>query len=492
MTLVAQVLWGALFSVPFGFSFHALRLSTLVLGLIGILATYGLLREARASRKTAFIGAVVIATNPIYTDLSNTFMTDVPFFAFALLSIYLYARGLRTGSRTEIATGTVIACIATLTRQVGIMLPMAFAVACIVKNGFRLRMIALALVPVILILGILFGYQKWLTASHNMPLYYGIQKESIPYLFHSGGWQITVAVADFAKKASAYLGLFLLPWLLLTLPWKSEGESAKKYLLGWIPSIAFFLLLMGNLAYSHDWMPLKTERGNILMDFRLGPVPLFDVWLLQIPYIENAPKWIWQIVTLAGVAGAALLFRHVLVSLSHVFRRTKAEAFSPRWLTVLLLATCVLYAMPVLLISKTGYFDRYFLPLMPLMMPLALLTGSVKTSRVSMVLALVILAVFAGFSVAGTHDYFAWNRARWKAYLNLIQVDKIPSRKVNGGYECNGWFSYQEREDWQEFIDDTYVITLGPVGGYQVIRQYPVRSWLPYGQEEILVLRRIE
>src|SRR5690242_11795839 len=46
--LLAQVAWGALFTLPLGFSFTALRVSTLVLGLAGVLATYGLLREARA------------------------------------------------------------------------------------------------------------------------------------------------------------------------------------------------------------------------------------------------------------------------------------------------------------------------------------------------------------------------------------------------------------------------------------------------------------
>jgi hypothetical protein len=35
---IAQIAWGALFCLPFGFSFTALRLSTLVLGWVGVLA----------------------------------------------------------------------------------------------------------------------------------------------------------------------------------------------------------------------------------------------------------------------------------------------------------------------------------------------------------------------------------------------------------------------------------------------------------------------
>src|ERR1700693_3756701 len=40
-----QTAWGALFCLPFGFSFSALRISTIVLALIGLLAFRALARE---------------------------------------------------------------------------------------------------------------------------------------------------------------------------------------------------------------------------------------------------------------------------------------------------------------------------------------------------------------------------------------------------------------------------------------------------------------
>src|SRR5262245_49747022 len=43
--LLSQAIFGTLFCLHFGFSFTCLRLSTLLLGLIGILVTYALLRE---------------------------------------------------------------------------------------------------------------------------------------------------------------------------------------------------------------------------------------------------------------------------------------------------------------------------------------------------------------------------------------------------------------------------------------------------------------
>src|SRR5512133_1644077 len=66
MPLIAQVLWGALFCLPFGFSFLALRVSTIVLGLIGILAIYQLFEEMKAKRAIALFGTAVVAANPLY------------------------------------------------------------------------------------------------------------------------------------------------------------------------------------------------------------------------------------------------------------------------------------------------------------------------------------------------------------------------------------------------------------------------------------------
>ncbi len=77
--LFPQAYWGALFCLPFGFSFTALRVSTLVLGLVGILATYGIVRQLGAGARFALLAAALVAGNPLYFALANTFMTDVPF-----------------------------------------------------------------------------------------------------------------------------------------------------------------------------------------------------------------------------------------------------------------------------------------------------------------------------------------------------------------------------------------------------------------------------
>ena len=87
-----QVYWGALFCLPFGFSFTALRVSTLTLGMFGVTTLYLLIRELGGDRRTAMLGALVLAVNPLYFGLSNSFMTDVPFLSLVMIALYFLVR----------------------------------------------------------------------------------------------------------------------------------------------------------------------------------------------------------------------------------------------------------------------------------------------------------------------------------------------------------------------------------------------------------------
>jgi hypothetical protein len=113
--------------------------------------------------------------------------------------------------------------------------------------------------------------------------------------------------------------------------------------------------------------------------------------------------------------------------------------------------------------------------------------------------ALVILLFFAFFSVATTRDYFSWNRARWTALHDLMAEENVSATRIDGGFEFNGLYLYRpesHREDpsksWWWVTDDEYLVALGEVPGYTVVRKYPFTRLLPPEENNIFVLHREE
>ena len=94
----AQILWGALFCLPFGFSFSALRVSTVMLTWLGALALYGTLRELGRARTDSLIAALVLVANPVFFLLTFSFMTDVPFVSVSNIAFFSLCAHSRKGS----------------------------------------------------------------------------------------------------------------------------------------------------------------------------------------------------------------------------------------------------------------------------------------------------------------------------------------------------------------------------------------------------------
>ena len=82
-TLIAQAYWGALFCDLFGYSYPVLRVSTLVLCLLGAWAAAHCARACGLPYGAALLSGGIFIANPFVLNLSYTFMTDVPFLALS-------------------------------------------------------------------------------------------------------------------------------------------------------------------------------------------------------------------------------------------------------------------------------------------------------------------------------------------------------------------------------------------------------------------------
>ena len=479
--LFFQAFWGALFCLPFGFSFTALRFSTLTLGLIGAIGTYLLLREVNANQKISLLGALLLVVNPLYFGLANSFMTDVPFLALSILSFYFLIRGLKRESIGEIILGLCLVYINILIRQYAIVILLSFALAYSFKKRFKLKFLFAS--SLIFSSGILLHrfYQNWLYYTSRTPVIAENVLSIRKFYFRH----------DILAISLIYIGCFIFPIIAIFFVKKLKEISRQQKTITILIMSSFFVVVMGRLIWpTRRTMPFI---GNVLRYFGLGPLTLRDTYLLKVnlPSYSLGLKVFWLIITAMGVLGAVLLLYYLCLAIIQTFSE------SEKWLKVLILSTILIY---LFLFGVKYPFDRYFLFLLPLFMVLLVISNNYINEQYIgkkiTAFALTMIFIWGGFTMAATHDYLAWNRTRWQALNDLMEQGVTPEY-IDGGYEFNGWYlndiKYKQQRGksyWWVNRDD-YIISSGLLEGYQEVKRYPFTRWLLLKQDNIFVLHKI-
>jgi hypothetical protein len=517
--LISQAVWGALFCLPFGFSFTALRLSTLVLSLVGLVSCYVLIRRLQDSRALAILCTLLLAFNPLYFALSNTFMTDVPFTTMATLSAMFFIHYFETESAATLVIATALSIAATLCRQLGLAMPFAFTAIFLLKHGFDRKRLLPALLPSILTVTALVGFNYWLKLTGRLPGDHDLKTDDLKRVL-SKPLTIPLFVAHRSWNALMYLGCFLLPLLLVLRSSRGRKRAAK-------PVVIALVLFAGLTLMRFILMPaLMPVHNNVLDPRGIGPLTLKDTQLLNLPHVAPLSTTFWGVVTILSLLGAWLLVARGSSILSDFFSpdaaaggsipqpetQPKRPVFWQRRLahwrdsgevperlertvaTYFFLCTAA-YLAPLMV---GGFFDRYLLPTMVFLA--AFLAVTMKPAqgagrRWAWVVCAVLMAGFAWYAVAGTRDYFTWNRARWMALAHLRAANVQPG-SIDGGFEFNGWELYEPhykvsdgKSNWW-VKDDKYLLSFGEMPGYVIYMEYDYSRWLPPSKGKILVLRR--
>lgn len=489
--LISQAYWGALFCLPFGFSFTALRVSTLVLGLVGVWATFGILRELGARSRIALFAAALVAGNPLYFALANTFMTDVPFFAVSAASLFFLVRWTFHLNTRDVLLGLLLSMLAILIRQAGIVILLAFAIAYVVKRGPRFRTIAVAIIPLLIGALLHFGFQAWLHQSGRTPAV----GEPPLLATVAGNLNLAFRIPLRLFVFFAYTAMFSLPILAVASwrTWRRSDTTERRMLLA-VFGAALVWSVIGMTAFGRP-MPFI---DNVLYGFGMGPLTLTDTYFLNQNF-PDVPAWLaafWYAATFASILGIALLACMVAYGLRGARGHLLVSPSAPAM--IIIVCSGVAY-MLLGALALQFFYDRYILFLLLTTVifigSLAAETPSDGLSKNGSVLLALVLTLQAAFAVVATRDYIEWNRKRWAATSTLIAAG-VPRTSIDGGYEFNGWFGYDPnyrikrgKSPWW-VTDDEYVIASGPVAGYSVFRAYPFRRLLTGRQSEILVLRR--
>jgi hypothetical protein len=494
MPLITNVLWGGLFCVPSGFSFTALRVSTLVAALAGMLGVYWLMKQSRASDWLALMAALLLGFNPVYYSLSCSFMTDVPFATLTIFAGIFLLRNLRNGADRDLFIGAAFVLFATLSRQLALAVPLAFAIASALKHGFNRSKLWRACFPAALGASALILFQHWMASTGRLSAMYaeksGELTQALTNPLHT--------LPEFAHNLYVcllYLGLFLSPILFYVLAavWQTQPKKTKLLF-----AASLWIVLLACYGYKSRglYMPLSS---NILDNSGIGPVTLRDAAILQINLLHELPPTFWKAVTLISVLGAVALITLAGVILSNVLRKWRAKAMDDHDTAAIFNLFCAaIYLAPLLV---TTFFDRYLIVAIPFLAA-AVVAACPPLPKLNLKIFAPATAILAGlmlYAVCGTHDYLAWNTARWTATNNLMANDHVKPEEMDGGFEFNALYFFNPHYDllktdksWWWVQNDTYMISFGPVPGYSALKEYSYTRWLPPGQGAVIASKKTE
>lgn len=507
MPLISHVTWGALFLIQGGFSFEALRISTIVMAAFGIVATYMLCWKASQSRTLALLGASALAFNPIYFALSNQFMTDVPFTAMTAGAAYCFSLNLNKLSSRYYIPGLLLTAASTLNRQLGIAVPTGYALCMVIAFiSTRRKSIhpILWILPLLTSATTLLCFESWMKLMGIIPSLYYKQTSSLLQAL-ADPW-VVKELAYNSFTGFALIGLFSMPLLTQLSPLSSAEANflGNRLTRSKLVKVAAFItgFFVFGFIYINQRMPLT---GNILYSGGIGPVTMVNGDPRPTGLLDST----WSLFTVLSALGGAIIICYLFFQWVEVNRLVSGRgaetnlANSGSLVSLFYFSCFFLYIAPILI---HGFFDRYLIPCLPLLMGWLLATSAhnhiKRQERVALGSALpssiLLIAVFMAFSVLGTRDLFALNRARWSILDQLTKVERISPSQIDGGLEFNGLYLYDDGykpaddKSWWWVEDDKYILSLSPVDGYTIVRSVPFQRLLPPQDSLMLLLKRSE
>lgn len=478
-TLWTQIMWGMLFTKTFGFSFAVLRLSTLVSSLIGVCLLYRLVERTTAQPLAAFIAAAALLFNPIYFNLSHTYMTDVNFSTLFIACCFFGQRFYETQKVWYMVALMLCALLLILIRQFGIIVPLCFTFSCLFLKERRWRYFALSVALSLLVFWGFKYYEHFIKLNGRGEYYPFSSKFS---LVDASFWKMLWANFKF-RYIHIVLHAMVYTMPLVTVSFIYLARTVK-------PVITLLAVGAGFFVAYQFFSELAFPLGNIFVNTGLGAETFYE-WLNPEVRTALGPTYsatFAKIMVVVKYLSVCLSIATLVMALVHLKNRGTSLRVIFRADFVFLMGLIVSYAF-LLMISET-FFDRYNLPMIVLViLGLAMFSRSIE---VKMRAAWLWLLPMIYISVFGTKDYFELNRTRWQAYNYLRYEEGIPNKRINAGYEVDCWNDgYFEVYYKASFVMDVdYLIQYTKVPEFKVYKTYEFQRYFPYKKDKIFIFVR--
>jgi 4-amino-4-deoxy-L-arabinose transferase-like glycosyltransferase len=418
---ITHVLWGAIFAKIFGYSFVALRFSTLPLAMGCGILIYLLGRSAELSPGRSFFLFFLLCLSPLFLPLALSFMTDVPALFYTLLSLYAFVRAAQSRQvMLWLAIGIAVGIVGGMGRQTVWVVPLSVVPYLIFIRRRDPRFVLVSIVGLLLVIADIYFSLRWFDRQPwvylDPPIYVAIRM---------GLRQPGISFSNVVMVCFTVV--------MLVLPAALPFAAA---------------------AIVRLWRLRNSWRGALTAVV----VCLVSIAIARHPASGMAP-WLFNIISAHGVIGSLELSGHRPVALPPSVRGV---------VSALVLASCYLMlargveflfeanrlparargfftqptaVMPILAIFGSAYFllmilrsgqdlvfDRYCLPLVPCVaIPLL---RHFKPRAIGWTL----LVICCAYGLTSTQDNLALAGAR-RAAVDRLEAAGVPSTEIAAGFE---------------------------------------------------------
>lgn len=477
--LITHLFWGDFFSRVFGFSPTTLRISTVIMGAAGTVSLLMLLLMLRVPAGLALLGTLTLMFNPLFFSQSFTFMTDVTFTSLAAMSMLFLCLGMDRSRTGLIILGLLFALSAILTRQLGIVLPLGFMGASLMR-----RKIERPNRSKLIILTLLLTFVPWLLVEYLFLVTGGpsiLDFQGIDRILNDPGEKglldyPVLLLKQFFYNGLCYGALLVLPVLVFRIPavFKSRGKRAILIIL----TLTFLLFEAALLLGLID--PPTPFYRNVIINFGIGPLLLKDTYILQMERLSQLPKPVYFLFVYGALVCGLVVLQRAVQYFKSIYRQHPSLPFPAAFS----LFCAVAY---LCIITLSGYHDRYLIPLCLFLIIWTLTDRPFMPhtpSRSSKVLAWTLLVLMAAFSTTATRDFMVTKRHVKMAQDFAVNTLKVDPCDMDGGFEFNGYhcsrkdFSAKGEFSWWWVDRETFVVTLGPLPGHETVRVFPFDRYL--------------
>lgn len=372
------IILGILFSKILGFSLSLMRFLNIFIAFFTVLVFFKILDKNKIPRTQAFLISLLLWFNPIFFNLSYTFMGDMLCLLLILLAVLFYYIGFLNERVLPLLLGSLMSVLAFLTRQIGIFIMFSAGLHFLIQNKIRKKYFWISFALPALIALIIYSLLKYLQIMPG--------ESGSHFLFAGQSYLQHIGISLW--KNLLLISLFTAP-LTISLIFKNKNW--------WRNSLLYILLIISTflsyfgLKFGNSFVSI----GNLINQTGIGPA----AHVLQGDLSSWGSPLLYQGL---NYFLALLLAINVFILIQYLRKRDHNKDL------YFIFTFCLIYLITILSIRS---FDRYLLILLPFVLFFfAQILKIYKHSRI--VLLIVFIPLFL-YSTIGTHNYLQWNKARW-------------------------------------------------------------------------------